>query len=102
MGIPKRNATTTFIAALYRPDCRFRKHHHHRQMRVPSVRILPLVWALFSAMLFILEPWFLHAWFRRKAEAAPIAAMALIQRLHMVLITLSLIVIFGAVMGAHS
>jgi glutathione S-transferase len=29
MGIPKRNATTTFIAALYRPDCRFRKHHHH-------------------------------------------------------------------------
>jgi integrase/recombinase XerD len=42
MGIPKRNATTTFIAALYRPDCRFRKHHHHRQKRVPSVRILPL------------------------------------------------------------
>jgi hypothetical protein len=42
MGIPKRNATTTFIAALYHPDCRFRKHHHHRQKRVPSVRILPL------------------------------------------------------------
>ena len=42
MGIPKRNATTTYIAALYRPDCRFRKHHHHHQKRVPSVRILPL------------------------------------------------------------
>jgi uncharacterized membrane protein len=61
-----------------------------------------LIWALFTLMLFVLEPWFLHAWFRRRAAVAPAQTMALIQRLHMVLITLSLIVIFGAVFGAHS
>ena len=60
-----------------------------------------LIWALFTLMLFVLEPWFLHAWFRRKTEAAPAQTMALIGRLHMVLITLSLIVVFGAVAGAH-
>ena len=61
-----------------------------------------LIWLLFTMMLFVFEPWFLHAWFRRKAEAAPEATMALIGRLHMVLITLSLIVVFGAGAGAHS
>lgn len=60
-----------------------------------------LIWVLFSLMLFVFEPWFLHAWFRRRAEAAPAATMSLIQRLHIILITLSLIVVFGAVTGVH-
>jgi hypothetical protein len=60
-----------------------------------------LIWVLFSLMLFVFEPWFLHAWFRRRAEAAPQATMVLIQRLHIVLIILSVIVVFGAVTGAH-
>jgi uncharacterized membrane protein len=59
------------------------------------------VWAIFSLMLFVLEPLFLHRWFRRRAQRAPEATYALTARLHAVLLALSLVTIFGAVAGAH-
>jgi uncharacterized membrane protein len=59
------------------------------------------VWLLFTLMLFVLEPLFLHRWFRTRAEAAPEAAFQLIQGLHWLLLSLSIVVIFGAVAGSH-
>ncbi|MGE5146002.1 MAG: hypothetical protein ACM3N5_04600 [Candidatus Eiseniibacteriota bacterium] len=59
------------------------------------------LWAIFSLMLFVLEPLFLHRWFLRRAERAPEATFALVARLHWVLLTLSLVTVAGAVAGAH-
>lgn len=60
-----------------------------------------LIWAVFTVVLFVAEPLFLHAWFRRRAEEAPEATLALIQRAHWVLLTLSGVTVGAAVLGAH-
>jgi uncharacterized membrane protein len=59
------------------------------------------LWAIFSLMLFVLEPLFLHRWFEERARRAPEATFALVARLHALLLTLSLVTIAGAVAGAH-
>jgi uncharacterized membrane protein len=59
------------------------------------------VWLLFTLMLFVLEPLFLHRWFHARADVAPGAAFRLIQGLHWLLLGLSIITIFGAVAGSH-
>lgn len=60
-----------------------------------------LVWAIFTLMLFVAEPLFLHRWFHARAAADPEGTFALIQRMHVVLLTVSLVTILGAVLGAH-
>ena len=60
-----------------------------------------LVWLIFTVMLFIAEPLFLDRWFERRARLAPERTFALIQRLHWVLLILSLATLFGAVAGSH-
>jgi uncharacterized membrane protein len=57
------------------------------------------IWLLFTAMLFAAEPLFLNRWFEERAKLAPESTFVLIQRLHWVLLILSLITIFGAVAG---
>lgn len=59
------------------------------------------VWALFTLMLFVLEPLFLHHWFQRRAARDPEGTFALVRRLHRVLLTVSLITVAGATLGAH-
>lgn len=59
------------------------------------------VWAIFTLMLFVLEPLFLHRWFLRRAQAAPERTIRLIQLLHWFLLGISLITIAGAVSGSH-
>ncbi|MBB5518459.1 hypothetical protein [Amphiplicatus metriothermophilus] len=62
---------------------------------------MTLVWALFAFVLFVAEPLFLHAWFRRRAAAAPESTFMLIQRFHFCLLIVSLVTIGAAVLGAH-
>jgi hypothetical protein len=59
------------------------------------------VWLMFTAMLFVLEPLFLHRWLEARARARPEATFALIQRLHWLLLALSLVTVLGAVAGSH-
>jgi len=59
------------------------------------------VWFVFTFMLFIAEPLFLDAWFEEQAKRAPERTFALIQRLHWLLLLLSLATIFAGVAGAH-
>ena len=59
------------------------------------------VWALFTLILFVAEPLFLHAWFRRRAERDPDGTAALVLRAHRVLLTVAAATILGAVLGAH-
>lgn len=60
-----------------------------------------LIWLLFTFILFVGEPLFLHAWFHRRAERDPAGTFALVLRAHVVLLTLSAVTIAGAVAGAH-
>ena len=59
------------------------------------------LWLLFTLMLFVAEPLFLHRWFMARATVAPEATFRLIQRLHWLLLSLSLITVAGAVAGSH-
>lgn len=60
-----------------------------------------LVWAVFSVILFVAEPLFLHRWFAERAKRDPEGTLRLVERFHRVLLTISLITIAGAVVGSH-
>jgi uncharacterized membrane protein len=60
-----------------------------------------LVWLLFTLMLFMLEPAFLHHWLLARARAAPEATFVLVEWLHRALLALSIVTIFGVVTGSH-
>lgn len=59
------------------------------------------VWAVFTLMLFMLEPLVLHRWFHARASVDPDRVFTLVRRLHLVLLTLSALAVAGAVQGAH-
>lgn len=60
-----------------------------------------LVWFLFTLILFILEPFFLHRIFRKYAEKDPEKTFKIMHLAHWVLLVFSLVTIFGAVAGSH-
>lgn len=59
------------------------------------------LWLLFTFVLFVAEPLFLHRWFHARASAAPDTAFTLLQRAHWLLLALSLITILGAVASSQ-
>ncbi len=59
------------------------------------------IWAIFTLMLFVFEPLFLHRWFLERAKRDPDGAFALVQRLHYALLTAGLVVVAAAVLGSH-
>ena len=60
-----------------------------------------LVWLLFTLMLFVLEPLFLHRRFIERARRDPDGTFALVTRMHWILLILSLITVAAAVAGSH-
>jgi len=60
-----------------------------------------LVWMVFTLMLFVAEPLFLHRWFLVKASERPENTFRLIERLHWILLTISTVTVLGAVAGSH-
>lgn len=59
------------------------------------------VWAIFMLILFVGEPLVLHRVFPPWARRDPDQAFAWLHRLHVLLLTLSLITVLGAVAGAN-
>lgn len=59
------------------------------------------VWLLFTLVLFVFEPWFLHAWFRKQALIDSKKTFKRLHIMHIVLLTISLITVLGAMLGAH-
>ena len=57
------------------------------------------VWLVFAAMLFVIEPLFLHR--RMAATASPAEDFARMERMHRVLLAASLVAVIGAVGGSH-
>lgn len=60
-----------------------------------------MVWAIFAAFLFVLEPLVFDRVLAAKAKRNPAHAHGLVSRLHWVLLALSLIAAFGAAAGSH-
>ncbi|WP_137940036.1 hypothetical protein [Chitinivorax sp. B] len=60
-----------------------------------------IVWLVFSLVLFILEPLWLHRWFAERARQHPVQTITDIQRFHWGLLIVSLVTVLGAVMGSH-
>ena len=88
-------ATGFYITAAW--DLWDRFHH----MAFWWMHAMVFVWAVFSLMLFVAEPLFLHRWFHRQAERNPERTFRLIRYLHWVLLTISLVTVLGAVAGSH-
>lgn len=59
------------------------------------------LWAVFTVVLFVLEPLILHRWFSNRAARDPEGTMAIVLGLHRVLSTAALVTVAGAVLGAH-
>lgn len=65
------------------------------------IHLMTLVWVIFTLVLFVFEPLFLHRWFHELAQRDDARAFRLVQRMHIVLLTLSLAAVAGGVAGAH-
>ena len=59
------------------------------------------VWLVFTVILFVLEPLFLHRWFAQQVRQQPAKTMTLVHRGHILLMTVSLITVLAAVLGSH-
>lgn len=71
------------------------------ELRFWWMHAMVAIWAIFTLMLFVLEPLVLHRWFIERARRDPQSTFALVQRLHWLLLALSLITVAGTVAGAH-
>lgn len=65
------------------------------------IHLMTFIWAIFTIVLFVLEPLVLHRWFRKQAIRNSESAFAWLHRMHKVLLTLSLVAVLGAVAGSH-
>jgi uncharacterized membrane protein len=59
------------------------------------------VWAIFTVMLFVAEPLFLHRLLLARAKHDPEGTFRRIERMHWVLLAISLVTVLGGVAGAH-
>ncbi len=59
------------------------------------------IWAVFTFVLFIAEPAFLHRWFHDRASKRPGPTFALVLAMHRILLFASLVTVGAAVLGAH-
>ncbi|TEW54698.1 hypothetical protein E2R68_08340 [Psychromonas sp. RZ22] len=65
------------------------------------IHLMILVWFIFTLVLFVLEPLFLHKWFHKKAQNDPEKSFFLLQLMHIILLSLSLLAVAAGVAGAH-
>jgi len=65
------------------------------------MHLMTLVWAIFTLVLFVLEPLFLHQLFREMAIKNSDKTFARLHLMHIILLTLSVVAVLGAVAGSH-
>ena len=65
------------------------------------MHLMTLIWFIFTLILFVLEPLFLHQWFHEQAEKDSAKTFSLVHTMHKILLALSLLAVLGAVAGAH-
>jgi len=62
---------------------------------------MALIWLVFTLLLFVIEPLFLHKWFSRAVQRAALPTFRRMNRMHWVMMTLSLVTVAAAVAGSH-
>ena len=65
------------------------------------IHLMTAVWLIFTLVLFVFEPLFLHRWFHQLALRDDARAFRLVQRMHVILLSLSLLAVGAGVVGAH-
>jgi len=75
--------------------------HRFIEMRFWWMHAMVLVWGIFTLFLFVLEPRVMHKKVSESAQQDPEATLARMQRMHWLLLSLSLITVAGAVAGSH-
>lgn len=65
------------------------------------ILLMILVWSIFTLVLFVLEPLFLHKWFHRQAQKHPEKSFFILQLMHIILLIVSTAAVIGGVAGAH-
>jgi uncharacterized membrane protein len=65
------------------------------------IHLMIFVWAIFTAVLFIFEPLFLHKWFHKQATINSEKSFLALQIMHIILLIISLLAVFGGVAGVH-
>lgn len=60
-----------------------------------------LVWLLFMAILFVVEPLLLRGWFHRRVATDPAGTFRQLQRAHVILLLAGTTVAAAGVLGAH-
>ena len=73
----------------------------YMQVQFWWMHLMTLVWAIFTLVLFVLEPLILHRWFKEQARKDSEATFNKIQTMHIFLLSLSIIAVVGAMLGAH-
>ena len=65
------------------------------------LHLMTAIWFMFTLVLFVLEPLFLHKLFHRLAEKNSDIAFQKLQIMHVILLSLSLLAIAAAMAGSH-
>lgn len=65
------------------------------------LHLMTFVWLIFTLVLFVFEPLFLHQWFIEQAKKDSDKTFSRIVRMHKLLLALSLTAVLAAVAGAH-
>jgi uncharacterized membrane protein len=65
------------------------------------MHLMTFVWLVFTLVLFVFEPAFLHRWFKEQAAKDSENAFRWLNRMHVILLTISLIAVIGAIAGAR-
>ncbi|MEI6895747.1 MAG: hypothetical protein V5789_14210 [Colwellia sp.] len=65
------------------------------------MHLMVLVWFVFTLVLFVFEPWFLHRWFKEWALIDSKKTFKRLHLMHIILLSVSLLATVGAVLGAH-
>lgn len=71
------------------------------ELRYWWMHAMVIVWLLFMLLLYVLEPLVLHRQVKKQAQRDPKKILAMIQRTHWLLLSLSLITVIGATAGSH-
>ena len=73
----------------------------YQEARFWWMHAMLLIWALFMALLFVIEPLFFHRFLQSLAQRDPALPLRVLQRGHRMLLTISLATVAGAVAGTH-
>lgn len=73
----------------------------YQQLQFWWMHLMTLIWFIFTLVLFVLEPLFLHQWFHEQAVKNNAKTFSQVHTIHKFLLALSLLAVLGAVAGAH-